>query len=314
MTASDLRHLAAATSTALDPTLLLAIVGALLAVISAIWQYRADLRAEVGLIASLTDRWQSLTGSWRRALLVARGPWSYYAPAHPSEIQEYRNLLVGLCPAPSEHEEFLRLTHESSKWEQDAQEVIAFLASLSLLILTGKIRPSAAYAVCGLDICRNGGSIRALVETDYRGVTEVPPPRSTTMFSDDPTTDPADNAPAVDVLRSVRSWAHYREGLTRRLLIALDIFWAEAARLGDLDPWQLMQAADVKQNWGTGTRNRKRLLAEIRRVGAAPFWVWRAARLVGQLRWSEWRRGGHRSGLPRDLREEAEKWISNMPR
>lgn len=314
MTSTTVQHVPdPGSAVAIDQSSLTLILAVLVAVVTFTWQHRADVRAEVALIDSLTDRWKQLSESWRRALLVSRGPSSYYAPALVEEVAEYRLLLEELRDFPStisspsrrtEYGEWLHLSHKSRKWERDAQDVIEFLASLALLVLMGRLRPSSAYAVCGPETCRNGGSIRNLVEQGHqRPLWEQPPVHAA-----------ADDVTADAVLSRVHGWVEYRHGLGRRVLIVLDVLWSEAARLRDLDPWQLTEAADAKRDRGTGPRNRKRLSQEIHRVGGW-FWFWRAFRLRRHLRSAEWRRPGHRVGLTGDVRKDAKEWLEGrLPR
>lgn len=287
-----------------------AFLTAVLTIISLVWQHRAALRDEVQLIGVLTSNWRSLAKAWRRTLLVARGPSSHYVPAGPAEVVDYQNLLFerhkhDSRPYPDDelyayYVEENELTVRSRKYEQDAQEILVFLASLCLLVITGRLRPATAYSVCGLDIVRNGGSIRVLLEEGHappEWEDERIPATLSEPTGQEPTT-------AIDVVDSIRDWVGYRDGVRRRVLIMIDLLWAEAARLRDLSPWELVEAADAKSG-GSGKRNRQRLANETHRAGPQPISAWRSLRLSRHLRHAEWQGPGRRLGISPSLREEA---------
>ena len=62
----------------------------------------------------------------------------------------------------------------------------------------------------------------------------------------------------------IQDWLIYRDGIRRRCLILIDLLWAEAARLEDLPPDDLLNAACAKEK--TGWMNRKRIYNECKRV------------------------------------------------
>ncbi|MGQ0434900.1 MAG: hypothetical protein ACT452_21130 [Microthrixaceae bacterium] len=243
----------------------------------ALFQARRD---EVSLITSLSDRWGRAQGDWVRAMLIARGPTDYYNVAAPLETAHYAKLLMDLqefagvgLEDPQWHARHQALANRSREYEERAAATIELLAGISLLVLRGRLSPSGAYAVVGPQLVRNGGSLRTLLP------------------------DAPQRAPYGEGLAwNLQNWATYRPGVVRRVLILLDLAWAEAARLGDLGPFELATAADVKAS-GTGQRNRDRLFRQVRRV--SPLGLIRAFRLSRLLRNAEWRRRCRRLGLDR---------------
>ena len=101
------------------------------------WQYAAYTRTELSIVAALIERWQGVSGSWSRALLIARGPSSYYAPTSPQDIQAYIALLKDVAASPDPYS--FDLVHKTRVWEQDAHKVLDFFSSVCLLILTGRL-------------------------------------------------------------------------------------------------------------------------------------------------------------------------------
>jgi len=86
----------------------------------------------------------------------------------------------------------------------------------------------------------------------------------------------------------------------------VDLLWAEAARLEDLPPSDLIMAADAKAR--SGHLNRARLSSEVRRLGG-----WganrRSRQLVRFLRHAEWRSRPWTRGLSRKrMKKLDEEW------
>jgi cysteine synthase len=191
---------------------------------------RQARRDEVSLIAVLSDRWARAQDDWMKAMLVARGPTNYYNIAAPEETARYEGLLADLADLaamgpgrPGWSGRHQALANRSREYESAAAAVIEQLASISLLVLRGRLSTGGAYAVLGPQLVRNAGSLRILL-VRHRGDAGV-------------VSEPA---------RRVGGWAQYRPGVVRRVLVLVDLLWAEAARLGDLAPFELASAADAK--------------------------------------------------------------------
>lgn len=95
----------------------------------------------------------------------------------------------------------------------------------------------------------------------------------------------------------IQDWLLYHDGIRSRCLILLDLLWAEAARVEDLSPSDLISAADVKRN--TGHINRNRLFDECKRINRQ-FIPFKAYHLSCYLRHSEYRKFWFLKGLDKD--------------
>lgn len=256
--------------------------------------FRQARRDEVSLISALSDRWGRAQGDWVKAMLIARGPTAYYNIASPSETHRYATLLSELeeCRTAGPNaagwlDVHQVLANRSREYEEAAGATIELLAGIGLLILRGRLSPSGAYAVLGPQLARNAGSLRMLL------------PGSN-----------SDGRQGSGLAWNVRNWATYRPGVVRRVLILVDVVWAEAVRLGDLAPYELAAAADAKRA-GTGKRNRNRLRREISRV--SPMARGRAWKLSRLLRRAEWRHRGRGLGLDRArVTEGQQPWLQGI--
>lgn len=261
---------------------------------------RQSRHAEVSLIGELTSRWRSLDREWSHSMLVARGPDSYYNIATPIETKRYAELLASWTGLETGAGSILEsgywldrrsLDNRFREYEQSAAAVLEFLASVSLLVLTGRLSVEGAYTVIGPQVIRNGGSLRELM------------PKLGSASE-------GDRADPNEMPGRVRNWGTYRPGVVRRVFILMDVLWAMGALLGDLAPFELAEAADAKEA-GSGEINRRRLREEVGRTGNGIADGWRARKLSNELRRAEWRSSTNRVGLDRRVVEGSRKpWLS----
>lgn len=263
-------------------------------------QSERERRDNARLVFEIAQRWESLRPSWNNAQLLARGPDSTYVDATAEERNEFaerqaakeraktthdasltemmlqmrratnearERLLLGLGYNPDEvdddafleilkreesgssamqrYEEDLnrawekvdwgRGPHDESAdltpWKLGARAILRFFAEVCGLIMRGTIGPADAYEAFGAEVARNGGAIRELLDD------------------------------------KVHSWLIVQPGLKLRVLILIDLMWAEGARLGELETQPTpKQAAAWKRKTGTGKRNRKRAYRLARQV------------------------------------------------
>jgi hypothetical protein len=124
------------------------------------------------------------------------------------------------------------------------REPLGLLAAVCSYLLQGRLSARLAYDVLGEDIVRNSAAVRY----------------------------------AIDVSPEVTYYLHYHPGIRRRVLILLDVLWAEAAGRGDLNGEEAQTARATKRVYRSGVRNRCRLRREARRFGsltAADVLDWR---------------------------------------
>lgn len=214
---------------------------------------RQSHREQVLLLRDLSASWNNLRGAWDRAILLARGPDDHYVNASDADK----------AAVASGDDEVVR-AHEVS-----AQDVIRFLASIAMLVLDGKLKPSTAYAALGTEVVRNSRPLRTLTE-------HHPPPAAWAMTIYIEQEWMEHDRPRSDALRF---WASYHVGTKRRLDIILDILWAQAVRLRDLPMYDVAMAAEVKELFDTGRRNRDRSSIEAWRL-RRPYVAIRLRRLL----------------------------------
>lgn len=251
---------------------------------------RQSRHAEVALIGELTARWQSMSLDWSRSLMIARGPGDYYNIANPTDTAKYTSILARWAALDEEgvpdlsSEYWARrdaLINERREFEQSATSILEFLASVSLLVLSGRLSGSGAYAVIGPQIVRSGGSLRELMPyVEQTG--EV-------VATGDVNTMPG----------SIAGWGTYRPGVIRRVFVLTDLLWAVAVGLGDLSKYEVGGAADAKAA-RTRSACRSRLRTEVLRVNGPWFGKFRDWKLGRTLRQAEWKSKKNRRGVARD--------------
>jgi hypothetical protein len=210
-------------------------------------------------------RWTELRGDWATIVFLGRKVSDYYQIAHHEKLQELRE-------ASSKHPRDV-----ASSWAQaSVRNVCGMLSDLCSRILQGHIKIQEVYPIFGSELLRQGASLRTLLDgkSDYLKCYG--------------SLGPTEEESRHDQLRSeMTTWLVCHDGIRRRCLIMIDLLWAEAARLEDLPPFELMAAADAKKR--SGYMNRARLSTEVRRLGGRGAWR-RARGLTKMLRYAEWRR------------------------
>ncbi|WP_336354620.1 hypothetical protein [Pseudomonas granadensis] len=229
-------------------------------------------------------RWTELQGDWATIVFLGRKAQEYYQIAHHVKLQELRELLRSSS------------SDTASSWAQaSVRNVCGMLSDLCSRILKGHIKIDEIYPVFGTELLRQGAPLRTLLNGNsdclkcYGSI------------------GPNDEELRHDRLRSeITTWLVCHDGIRRRCLMMIDLLWAEAARLEDLPPYELITAADAKAR--SGHLNRARLSAEVRRLGG-----WgarrRASHLTNILRHAEWRRLPWSRGLnKKKMKKLDEEW------
>lgn len=244
---------------------------------------RQGRQLDIDVERIIASRWDELRHDWQLAILVARGPDDYYVDASSEQIMKYQALVaerVALNAAywPSDadaaslvelvqplkddeqieewHVQYTSLSREARQYELSVRAVLRFLDWLSLLVLRGRIASADLYAIVGIDFVRNSAPLKRLAE----GSDRVEQPSTNAAW-----------------------WTDYYPGMRQRVLILLDVLWAEAARLRDLDISELAGVARHKRSSGSGLRNRRRIGRWARLHGT----VWLAVKLRRHLRHAE---------------------------
>lgn len=291
MTTSDLATAAALGSASA------ALIGLILLIQNSITAWQQSRRDAARLVVLLSERWEELREDWHTALMQARGVDSFYLDVDQRTRDEYAEKLRQLQEASAstmgltvgEGSEWARATAETMSWlaEQlgvppddfvaedhigrllsdptlrhvykeferradgalellvaeikptydiqvrahadlgpyrvSTRRVLRFLAEVSGHILRGLVSAESIYEAFGPEIARNGGSIRQLLGEHEE------------------------------------SWARVQPGLALRVLILIDLMWAQGARLGELATQpSAANAAEHKKKHKTGGRNKRR--------------------------------------------------------
>ena len=249
------------TITALS-TALLVIVG-----IAQIGILRAQRRqSQLALIEEYRRRWRDNIGAWGIVVFIGRDEDDYYQVLGRKEIE---NLVS-------------QRDYEGNKttptvWAKDAAIVVfGHLSDICIRILQGQLYVRDVYPLLGTELLRHSRPLRILLDKTYPTYAQFSCPQHTRIREE------------------VQDWLLYHDGIRRRCLILIDLLWAEAARLEDLSPSDLLTAAEAKTQ--TGKMNRKRLRKECKRLNkstiSVPSWM-----LCRFLRNSEYRRFGSRIGI-----------------
>lgn len=211
------------------------------------------------------SRWIELRGDWATIVFLGRRVNDFYQVAHHDQLQKLR-------------EESQTLSDEiASSWAQaSVRNVCGMLSDLCTRVLQANIKIQDVYPIFGTELLRQGAPFRTLLDN-----------RSDHLKCYG-SWGPTEEESRHDRLRSeITTWLVCHDGIRRRCLIMIDLLWAEAARLEDLPPYELVAAANAKAS--TGDLNRARLRTETMRLGG--WFTWRRSRRLAKfLRHAEWRR------------------------
>lgn len=229
-------------------------------------------------------RWIELQGDWATVVFLGRRSSDYYQVAHHEDLQRLREATQTTSNGVA------------SSWAQaSVRNVCGMLSDLCSRILQGHIQVRDIYPIFGTELLRQGAPLRVLLDgkADHlKCYGEI---------------GPTEEEARHDNLRSeMTTWLVCHDGIRRRCLIMIDLLWAEAARLEDLPPYELIAAANTKKE--TGYLNRARLRIEAIRLNR--WWSWmRVLRLTEYLRYSEWRHFPWSRGLSKvQLKKLDDAW------
>ncbi len=209
-------------------------------------------------------RWIELKGDWATIVFLGRRASDYYQVAHHEDLQRLREAAQASSGGVA------------SSWAQaSVRNVCGTLSDLCSRVLQGHIQVGDVYPIFGTELLRQGAPLRVLLDGKAGHLQAYG------------RLGPTEEEERHDRLRAeMTTWLVCHDGIRRRCLIMIDLLWAEAARLEDLPPYELVQAAETKKR--TGHLNRARLRAEALRLNR--WWSWRKChRLAEYLRYSEWR-------------------------
>lgn len=227
-------------------------------------------------------RWIELKGDWAVVVFLGRRASDFYQVAHHDTLKQLRETSRDSS------------TEIASSWAQaSVRNVCGMLSDLCSRILQGHMQVSDVYPIFGTELLRQGAPLRVLLDGESKHLEFYGRAGAT------------QEERRHDSLRSeMKSWLVCHDGIRRRCLIMIDLLWAEAARLEDLPPHELIAAADAKVE--TGHLNRTRLRVEAFRLNR--WWSWRRVfRLARYLRHAEWRRFPWARGLSKGRLKKLDK-------
>jgi len=133
---------------------------------------------------------------------------------------------------------------EPTIWALDStRNIFTLLNDLSIKILKNQINISDIYSLLGTQMLRHSKPLRVLLDKHHI------------------TIDSKLNSDEHNMIRNeIQDWLTYHDGIRRRVLILIDLLWAEAVRLEDLPPYDIESAANAKKE--TGSLNKERVFKE----------------------------------------------------
>lgn len=232
-------------------------------------------------------RWGEITDDWAKTVYIGSPHGSYYQVGDHEHIER-------LNAAIKEIKGSYRIM-----WPLNAaRNACGILSDACQRVMQGQLYVQEIYPVFGTEFLRHSIALRAILESNYFN------------SGDFHCTDLQENHNALR--RDLQDWFVYHDGIRRRCLIFIDLLWAEAARLEDLPPIDLVSAASAKQR--TGNLNRKRLKKEIVRLNGLCA-LFRALRLARFLRHSEYQRLPFGIGLNKKRLNSFDKeWTKRVTR
>lgn len=223
-------------------TVLLVIVG-LAQVFVLISQKR---QTRIALIAEYRQIWNEYKDHWGNIIFIGRDVDEYYQVITTERIRVLKNL------------EDKYANDAPTIWARESsQKIFGFLGEVSTRLLQGHLTVADVYPIFGTELLRQSYPIRRLLESSY----SKPYGRYMELNNH------------VYIRREVQSWLVYHGGLQRRCLILIDLLWAEAVKLEDLPPSDVISAAKAKKE--TGKLNKERLFNEVINISGfqSIFWA-----------------------------------------
>ncbi len=194
-------------------------------------------QTRIALIAQYRQLWAKCQEHLGNVIFIGRETGDYYQIHNQRKLKELERLV-------SQHSLTVPTT-----WAQDSvTDVFNVLNELTIRILQGHLKISDTYPIVGTGFLRHSRPLRNLLDPGYHSLYFLN--RSDINHE--------------QIRTEMQDWLIYHDGLRRRCLILIDILWAEAVRLEDLPPSDILSAADAKIM--TGKLNRRRVFKETIRL------------------------------------------------
>jgi len=214
-------------------TVLLVVVG----LIQIIVLFSQKAQARIALTEQYRQLWNSLKKDWGIVIFFGKEHDEYYQVLDEVSINNLRKEI-------KKH----RLGTQTIWALESVRNVCGALSEVSTRILQGHLNISDIYPIFGTEFLRQCRSLRKLLDPGYDSPHHI---EDASILHN-------------SVRTEMQDWLSYHDGLRRRCLILIDLLWAESARLEDLPPNDMKNAADSKRI--TGWLNRKRIFQETIRL------------------------------------------------
>ena len=237
------------------------------------------------LIENYRQRWHDSKNDFGTVIYFGGGVDDFY------QIMDHE--------AIAQLQEKLDNTSEKSQtvWAVDAlRSVCGTLSDICTRILQGQLQIQDAYPALGTELLRYTKRLKTILDP---ACTE-----SGRTFGH--------TSPHSGIREELQDWLVYHDGRRRRCLILIDLLWAEAARLEDLPPNELLAAAEVKLL--SGSANRSRVFNECLRLNGLTG-IFLAFRFSRFLRHAEFRRFLRLTGISQKRLEKlGRSWTARLMR
>jgi hypothetical protein len=215
-------------------------------------------------------------------IYIGRNENEYYQVVDKNILEEYSQLVKNTN------------SYSPTVWALDStRNIFTILSDISIKILKDQLDISDIYPLFGTQLLRHSKPLRILLDKRYIDISSK-----------------YNNKAHNQIRNEIQNWLTYHDGIRRRVLILIDLLWAEATRLEDLPPQDIKSAADAKIN--TGYLNRERLYKECLRLNGFSKIIY-AKRLSTFLKHSEYKTKCSNIGINKEkLKELDKKWTEYL--
>jgi hypothetical protein len=244
---------------------------------------------KIDLVEVYRKRWSEYKEDFGVLVFIGREQEEYYQVIDIEKVARLNQQVKG------------NVLNKPTIWARDSDRNIGNLFSdICIRILKGNLTVQEVYPILGTEILRQSLPLRQILERGYL--------HGGNRWNSTVCTDL--RYKHLQVRTEVQDWLIYHDGIRRRCLILIDLLWAEAARLEDLPPSDLVGAARAKEI--SGKKNRVRLKKECLRLNGSTHFIF-AYKLATFLKYSEYRVMPFCIGLSKKRLDFLEKeWVDRL--
>lgn len=243
---------------------------------------------QLALLQEYRTRWSEYRKHWAVLAFLGRAEGEFYQVAN-------RDLQLELTKAVNK-----TTRYGPTIWALESVSYICnTLSDICIKILQGQLSIQDVYPLFGTDLLRHSRPLRVLLDVYFD-----------TYYSASEGEDFKNLTKHNQVRNELQTWLMYHDGVRRRCLILIDLLWAEAARLEDLSPNDILSGAIAKQD--SGKKSRARLVREIRKINILPS-PFKIIKFIIHLKKSEFRKFRLPLGVDKTkLKAKEEEWDSML--